>query len=319
MQIFLLENHKTFTSQAQAILRENGIQTRACVEVDDILSAIQLVSTPSLLLEVTGQQFNTRDVLTVLRAPVPIHELVRPLVFRFSWGNAYRVPQDLRFPEQLKDWFVSSEKPLHPDVTFYYLGSRFNYMSRAWRFPVVQVNPSPNGIFAAHRMLAAMCPTKAFAVVDEDNWITDVPVLPEVIRHTVIYHALNPYNGLIYGHGGLKIFLRSSFRECIGIPQNVDMTEAVSNELTVVPQVCSEHRFATTTYQAWRGAFREVIKLLRTADTQSTDRLRVWLTAQGVFPLQQAMHKGALDALRLGDFPINNESELHKLYLGAQK
>jgi hypothetical protein len=320
VRVYLVENHSTFATHGWKLLQAAGLQPEGMAASSDLTSIIESIPRNTYLVEVTGQHFNTRDLLRAARVPVPDYELVRPLLFRFSWGNVYRLSEFLCYPDQIKEWVVDVElERLHPDVTFYYLGSKINYQTRDWRFPVVQINPSPNGIYAAHRLLAAICPTKAFAVVDEDNWLTDVPALPDVIRHTLIYHSRNPYNGLVYGHGGLKVFLRSAFLQQTSIPQNVDMTEYVSPELEVVPQVVSEHRFAVTPYQAWRGAFREASKLLRKTDLDSRARLAVWCQLQGPFPLQKAMHKGALDACRIGDFPINNESELNKLYLEAQR
>ena len=217
---------------------------------------------------------------------------------------------------------------LKEQVTVFFLGSNTAFNRSVFREheSIHRVDPHPDGIYAAHKRLAELCPTKAFMVIDEDNQVMHFPVLPEVIRHNLIFHAENPYNGLIYGHGGLKVFLRSVFIGSKAVPPDQDMTLWVSQDcgLEVIETSCSRHVFNRSYYKGWRAAFRECYKLARQADDDGalveTEMARCllddWLLPSRYQDKDKNVLLGAIEGERLFHvnprFPINREDELQR-------
>jgi hypothetical protein len=138
-------------------------------------------------------------------------------------------------------------------------------------------------LLETHRHLAWLSPTENLMVIDGDNVIVDKPRLPlEKWNKTYLYYARNPYNGLVYGHGGIKVFRRQDIMAVNELGDNEDLLMTVAakskNGLTVIPQVCSEHRYATTPRAGAITALREGYKLrmLADKDREADSRLFVW-------------------------------------------
>lgn len=206
-----------------------------------------------------------------------------------------------------------------PSVTTFFLGSSIKYRQRGFRhMGVHQVDPNPAGFFAAHAHLARLSPTDAFCVIDEDSEYVSLPEFPSVIRHNLIYSCRNPYNGLVYGHGGLKVFLRQALR-CDPPSDTEDMTLHLSKEvgLEVKGEVCSEHHFAVTEFDGFRAAFREAYKLARTGGEEAQARLEIWCN----FPYAPEYRSIGVGA-RMGrdfaehsvDYPINRREHIQDVY-----
>ena len=167
--------------------------------------------------------------------------------------------------------------------------------------PVASHFKSVGTIFQSHKAIADSCTSSdKFYVVDGDCWIvdnfkfeTEYELTP---RSVAVYRAKNPINGLVYGHGGIKLFSKDCFSaERLDKP---DMTTTLADAYIKINVLASEHRFNYTPYSTWRTAFREAVKLSsginkNNNDQESLDRLTMWMNAgleaqYGYFAVQGA-------------------------------
>ena len=89
-----------------------------------------------------------------------------------------------------------------------------------------------------------------------------------------IFHALNPVNGLEYGHQAMIAYNRDLVLANTG--KGLDFTLDSPHE--VVPMRSGTAYYADTPWMAWRTAFREAIKLKASLpDVESEYRLSRWL------------------------------------------
>ena len=135
-----------------------------------------------------------------------------------------------------------------------------------------------NGRVAAYHAAARVSETPwffaVFAKLEVDtkfdwSWQPDRMQQP---KH-YIFHAINPVNGLQYGHQAMIAYNRELVLENPGL--GLDFTLDSAHE--VVPINSGTALYNTTPWMAWRTAFREVIKLCSSADVESQYRLNQWL------------------------------------------
>jgi hypothetical protein len=88
-----------------------------------------------------------------------------------------------------------------------------------------------------------------------------------------IFHALNPVNGLTYGHQAMIAYNRNLVLNNTG--HGLDFTLDSAHE--VVPILSGIAKYNNTPWVAWRTAFREVLKLCSNQDVESQYRLAQWL------------------------------------------
>ena len=147
------------------------------------------------------------------------------------------------------------------------------------------------GILQAHQAAAHQSSTSSFFVVDGDAWVHDdwnftaewfddvylpYPYSNKSVADCVfIWSSINPYNGLKYGNGGLKLLPKQLTLRHTG---SVDVTTGISTCIMSLDWVSCENRFATSNWTAWRGAFRECAKLSHGSVTMSDDKLNTWAT-----------------------------------------
>jgi hypothetical protein len=192
-----------------------------------------------------------------------------------------------------------------------------------WAIDVASVGT----IFESHKNIANICEQDKFYVVDADCWIVDsfrfdrhVDLKPKSVA---VFRAKNPVNGLVYGHGGIKLFSKDCFSaERLDRP---DMTTTLADSYIKVNVLASEHRFNYTPYSTWRTAFREAVKLSaginkNNNDQESLDRLNMWLNAgmesyNGYFSIQGARQGERYARQCNGDFTfVNNFDWLHEKF-----
>jgi len=93
-----------------------------------------------------------------------------------------------------------------------------------------------------------------------------------------IFHALNPINGLEYGHMAMIAYNKKLVLS--NTAPGLDFTLDQAHE--VVPMLSGVANYADDKFMAWRSAFREVLKLKNSiserADVETEYRLKVWLT-----------------------------------------
>ena len=155
-------------------------------------------------------------------------------------------------------------------------------------------------IFESHKAIADDCTADRFYVVDGDNYILDNFTFNKQIelkpKSVAVFRSKNPVNGLVYGHGGIKLFSKDCFSaERLDKP---DMTTTLADSYIKVNILASEHRFNYSPYSTWRTAFREAVKLSaginkNNNDNESLARLQMWLNAgneaeYGYFSIQGA-------------------------------
>jgi hypothetical protein len=174
-------------------------------------------------------------------------------------------------------------------------------------------------IFESHKHIADMCKEDRFYVVDADCWIVDTFNFDKTIdlkpRAVAVFRSKNPINGLVYGHGGIKLFSK----DCFSVDRltNADMTTTLADHYIKVNILASEHRFNYSAYATWRTAFREAVKLSsginkNNNDRESQERLTMWCeagseTEWGYFSIQGARegcrYAGEeFDAMKVNDF-----------------
>lgn len=150
---------------------------------------------------------------------------------------------------------------------------------------------STGTIRESHAHCASLARESHFFVVDGDNEVVDgfdfatpFDIDPQTVY---VWRAQNPINGLVYGHGAIKLFPRAAF---VDHDQPViDMSTSVSTHYRVVRTLASLHRYDTSPFHVWRTAFRECLKLAsgaiaRQNDRETAERLDTWCTqASGRF------------------------------------
>jgi hypothetical protein len=90
-----------------------------------------------------------------------------------------------------------------------------------------------------------------------------------------IFHALNPVNGLEYGHQAMIAYNKRLVLDNTG--QGLDFTLDDAHE--VVPILSGTALYNISPWVAWRTAFREVLKLQASLpDVENEYRLSQWLS-----------------------------------------
>ena len=124
-----------------------------------------------------------------------------------------------------------------------------------------------------------------------------------------IFHAVNPVNGLVYGHQAMIAYNRKLVLENAG--KGLDFTLDSAHE--VVPIVSGRARYDATPWMAWRTAFRECIKLRDSLpDVENEYRLQKWLTVDHTE--SKWSQKGAEDAVEYYESVDGKFAELRKSY-----
>ena len=173
-------------------------------------------------------------------------------------------------------------------------------------------------IFESHKHIASLCDGDKFYVVDADCWIVDSFNFDKQIelkpKSVAVFRAKNPINGLVYGHGGIKLFSKDCFSaERLDRP---DMTTTLADHYIKLNILASEHRFNYSAYATWRTAFREAVKLSaginkNNNDTETKERLTMWCeagleTQHGYFAIQGARQGVAYASSADADFNLVN-------------
>lgn len=218
---------------------------------------------------------------------------------------------------------------LHEDITVFSLMQEGDPDPKV-PFGFTRVH-APGGVLESHSYLAAICPTESMMVLDGDCRVTQTPTIPNRLNKTYLYSALNPYNGLEYGHGGIKIFRRQDVLSVNRLTYVDDFLmsvgKAAKNGLTVLDEVCSVHAFATTRKRGAITAFREAYKLSEVIDSDETserdrqearERLQVWTNPNAYLPgaeyMADAAQQGRSLRRRNDGGGINDWKYLHKIF-----
>jgi hypothetical protein len=229
-----------------------------------------------------------------------------------------RIASPVRSPEL----FVNNKQPVEYDIVFIHNNEKYaeeNFEKVKQRFPRTKLLSGQQGIHEAHKVAARMCWTDYFWVIDGDAIIVDdfdfthndVEFYEEpTVR---VYRAINPVNGLVYGHGGVKLLPRLATLNMN--TTGVDMTTSISTLYKPVDIVSNIHRFDVDSFSAWRTAFRECVKLSsqvidRQNNKETMDRLFTWCSITNDTLFTREILMGALQGKRYGE---QNKNDKHKL------
>ena len=107
-----------------------------------------------------------------------------------------------------------------------------------------------------------------------------------------IFDAHNTVTDLTYGHMGIIAYNKQLVLDCNewGLDFTLSMPHA---SVSITASIAD---YATTPYETWRTAFREVVKLTQQSDVESQYRLQQWLNV-GKGEMGSWSVQGAKDAL----------------------
>lgn len=175
-----------------------------------------------------------------------------------------------------------------------------------------------NGIFNAHKRAAELSNTMLFYIIDGDTEVSnnfDFSYKPPfTLRNfTHVWKSKNPVNDLDYGYGGIKILSKKFFNT--KDKNLVDITSSISDGLIIHEEVASITHFNSSPFHAWRGAFRECVKLSshiidKQIDTETKYRMNIWCTVGEDKPYGKYVLDGANLGKKYGEENKNNKKML---------
>jgi hypothetical protein len=138
-----------------------------------------------------------------------------------------------------------------------------NWAALKSRFPHARRVHGIKGIAAAHQEAARRACTDFFYVVDADAEINEdfdfkhkPPEWDSDYVH--IWHASNPAIGIDYGYGGVKLFHKKFFNS---VKNQLDFSTSLTRDIKIIEKPACVTRFNSDGIRAFRGAYRESIKL----------------------------------------------------------
>lgn len=269
-------------------------------------------------LEYLNSLFDPNEVLKFID---DIYSSERSALFKQNFKNAKRTKHE-----------ITSSTISRYDIIFISYDESYadsNYKKLHDRFSDVKRVHGIHGIHKAHVQAAKIANTSHFWVVDADAEI--VPTFNfDFITHeddncVRVWRSINVVNDLIYGYGGVKLLPKKE--TLIMNLTSVDMTTSISWNYKPIQVISNYTNFAVDEFTAWRGAFRECVKLssslIKNNDAELKERLEIWCTvARGSYSkyvLAGAKsgreygikHKGNIAFLKL----INNYRFLYSTFL----
>lgn len=163
-----------------------------------------------------------------------------------------------------------------------------NFKNLVERFPHAKRISNVKGIADAHIAAAKKANTTFFYVVDADAEILDTfnfdykPTIHEA-EYVHIWYAKNPATGDCYGNGGVKLFSKKFFKN---VKSQLDFSTTLTKDIKIMEEVACITRFNSDPVRAFRGAFRESVKLFTTANDvskselirkEAADRFELWI------------------------------------------
>ena len=184
------------------------------------------------------------------------------------------------------------------------------------RFPIAQRVHGIKGIHQAHKEAAKKALTKMFWVVDgdaivEEDFNFDYEVPQKDMNAVHVWKSRNPVNNLVYGYGGVKLLPRDlTLNMSIG---TTDMTTSISDRFRPMEQISNVSAFNTTSFNTWKSAFRECVKLSskvidRQEDAETEARLDAWCKSDDPMAVD-----GAIAGRKYGTENKNNKEAISKI------
>ena len=210
-----------------------------------------------------------------------------------------------------------------------------NWRNLKSRFPHAKRVHGIRGIANAHIEACRKSNTGFFYVVDADAEILDTfdfKYKPNEYdaEYVHVWHAFNPATGLDYGYGGVKLFHKSLFKD---IKNQLDFSTTLSKGLKVIPEIACITRFNSDPIRAFRGSFRESVKLFVTSNNhelseeikrEARERLAAWVDPIPTCDYRQFIVAGATAGIVEARKRKNTQDDLlfindHDLMLNSLK
>jgi len=219
------------------------------------------------------------------------------------------------------------------EVFFFSLGETYagkHYQELRRKVPGARLVEGLTPPKAAWTRAAQLCPTSHFFSVDADNLIEpnftwNVPGFQVADPRVHVWRCRNPVNGLVYGHGAVKLW---SVEKVIEVAKDTtagrDFTVEMSQHgFLVQEELASTSHFNQTPEETWKSAFKECLKLAThstryfntTQDENLLARLAAWSclgrdALHGEYSMLGA--RMALYLARAGKVEANHFSSLYR-------
>jgi hypothetical protein len=211
--------------------------------------------------------------------------------------------------EPLDIVFISNGEPKAEQFWAHLQSVTYNLSNRLHRVDGI------NGRVAAYHAAANTSQTPWFFAVfsklevnNKFDWAWQ-PDRMQQAKH-YIFHAMNPVNGLEYGHQAMIAYNRDLTLNNSGV--GLDFTLDSAHE--VVPINSGIAYYNTSAWQCWRTAFREVLKLKAALpDVEAEYRIERWLLPN-FGEIDQWSQLGAQDAVEYYDEVNGDFDALKKSY-----
>lgn len=190
-----------------------------------------------------------------------------------------------------------------------------NHLLLKQRFPERRRIHGIKGLRLAHKMCARLSQTPFFFVVNGDNEIHknfsfELPETP-LKNQVYCWRCFNPAVNLVYGFGGIKLFPKNAFQK--NLLGTTDISTSLRTPYKIVNKTASITRFNVSPLEAFRGAFRECVKLSSACiayqkTMESRYRLRAWRSVKKDQPFGSYISFGAWQGEKYGlKYKDNNE------------
>ena len=220
------------------------------------------------------------------------------------------------------DIIVSTPKPYDMVfISYQEPNADENYARILKRFPDCKRVHGVKGIHQAHIAAATIAETDMFYVVDGDAQIVDdfnfdYHVLAWDYDTVHVWRSRNPINDLEYGYGGVKLLPRISTLNMR--TDTADMTTSISNRFKAVEEVANVTMFNTDSFNTWKSAFRECVKLSSKTirgqvDEETERRLDIWTSVGHEQEYGTDAIRGAIAGRDFGISNCDNIDNLRKI------
>jgi hypothetical protein len=251
------------------------------VKNEDWSGPLALFSTNGVPITMPTVSLWRQEVKTIVPLSAGASAVIVPKVARgdiktqlYDYAHIDKTQRKRHGDQPLDIVFISNGEP---NVSSNYLKMQM-YLANSSRTNKVHMVSGVKGRVAAYHAAARVSTTPWFFAVFaklEVNPKFDWSWQPDRMQQPkhYIFHAINPVNGLQYGHQAMIAYNRALVLANPGL--GLDFTLDSAHE--VVPINSGTAHYNATPWMAWRTAFREVIKLCSSSDVESQYRLKQWL------------------------------------------
>jgi hypothetical protein len=193
-----------------------------------------------------------------------------------------------------------------------------NWKNLSEKFPRAQRIHGVKGIHQAHLEAAKKASSEMFWVVDGDARLVpdfkfEYDVEQSFKDFVHVWRCKNPVNDLVYGYGGVKLLPRDlTLNMDVTKP---DMTTSISSKFKPVKILSNITDFNSDPFSAWKGGFRECVKLSskvidRQKDAETEYRLDVWCSVGKNKLYGKYVLDGANDGRKYGSENMGDTAKL---------